>query len=122
MTDFSVYIPRIHNYFTINDIIKELSCYGKIKDIYKLPKKNYDDYCNPVIVNYIFTLPIDNLDGRTLKEDIIYREANRLQPFIHWGKFGGWGLVRNLEDLSLNNSPSVNDDSIIYDGIYAAGL
>ncbi len=122
MTDFSVYIPRIHNYFTISDIISELSCYGKIKDIYKLPKKNYDDYCNPVIVNYTFTLPIDGLNGRTLKEDIIYRESNRLQPFIHWGKFGGWGLVRNLEDLPLNNFQYVNNDSIIYDGIYAAGL
>lgn len=122
MTDFSVYIPRIHTYFTINDIIKELSCYGKIKDIYKLSKKNYDDYCNPVIVNYIFTLPIDNLDGRTLKEDIIYREANRLQPFIHWGKFGGWCLVRNLEDLPLNRLISINNDNIIYNNIYAAGL
>lgn len=122
MTDFSVYIPRIHNYFTINDIIKELSCYGKIKDVYKLPKKNYDDYCNPVIVNYTFTVPIDDLNGRTLKEDIIYRESNRLQPFIHWGKFGGWGLVRNLEELPLNRLISINNDSIIYDDIYAAGL
>ncbi len=122
MTEFSVYIPRIHNYFTINDIIKELSCYGKIKDVYKLPKKNYDDYCNPVIVNYTFTVPIDDLNGRTLKEDIIYRESNILQPFIHWGKFGGWGLVRNLEDLPLNKSQYINYDSIIYDDIYAAGL
>lgn len=122
MTEFSVYIPRIHNYFTINDIIKELSCYGKIKDVYKLPKKNYDDYCNPVIVNYTFTVPIDGLNGRTLKEDIIYRESNRLQPFIHWGKFGGWGLVRNLEELPLNRLISINNDSIIYDDIYAAGL
>ncbi len=122
MTEFSVYIPRIHNYFTINDIISELSCYGKIKDIYKLPKKNYDDYFNPVIVNYTFTIPINERDGRTLKEDIIYRESNRLQPFIHWGKFGGWGLVRNLEELPLNTLISVNNDSIIYDDIYAAGL
>ena len=121
MTDFSIFIPRINQTFTITDIVNELSCYGIIENIHKYSLNNFENSTS-AIVKFKLTIPIDYLKGRTLKEDIIYRESNRLQPFIHWGKFGGWGLVRNLENLILNNFQYVNNDSIIYDGIYAAGL
>lgn len=129
MTDFAIYIPRIEQYFTTSDIIDELSCYGYITSVQKVTHNNYQqliDKTNAAIVKFSFTIPIDKLNGRTLKEDIIYRETNKVKPFIHWSRkhTGGLALLRNLEPEPINPTftNKITDYMVNEDGIYAAGL
>ena len=115
-TEFSIYIPRIHNNFTSYDICKELSVYGYTNYINIIKCKKYPEY-NSAFVKFIFVWPSELLSSRNLVEDVIYRESNGLNGLTHLTSSNErWVILRN------KSAKTVNNDSMIVDNIYGYGL
>lgn len=109
-TNFIIYIPFIDSEYNISDIYNELKIYGSISSI----NRNKD---NSYIIKYDFTLPIESCDGRTLKEDIIYRESNQLPTFTHLTTTNHcWIIIRKTIPIMLTDY-FVNSEDIFASGL-----
>jgi hypothetical protein len=95
MSYFSIYIPHISPYLNHNFIVNELSCYGKISAIDILSNSSNNSNC--AFIHFELTWSNNELDGRNLKEDVVYRESNKLPILKHKLAYNNsyWIILRN---------------------------